>query len=155
MQLICAAQDGGHEIPESETLKECRKRAHELRCKEAAPHAFDDPTFMGGKLTSTDSRKVAVTITNGRCRRRKGKVIGGGHGFYVVELRDQTTLLKTESQLVATTTEIPAPVKQSKIVEDTSEGRKQRKSRLLSKEGPCCRSSFERKHHRCGRSENQ
>ena len=74
-----------------------------------------------------------MTITNGRCRRRKGKVIGGGHGFYVVNWWDQTTLLKTESQLVATTTEIPAPVKQSKIVEDTSEGSEAEKEQAVVK----------------------
>ena len=99
VQMLCTFEDGTLEGPNGESPKECAKRAHELKCKDAAPHPFDDPSFKGGNLASTGKRKVSVIIASGRYKKRKGKVIGGGHGFYLVELRDGTTVLKTEEQL--------------------------------------------------------
>ena len=101
VQLVYAFPNGSPEGPAGEHPKDCVKRAHELKCKDAAPHAFDDPMFNGGKFAATGENKGEVTITSGRFKKRKGKVIGGGHGYYLVELRDRTTLLKTEDQLEA------------------------------------------------------
>ena len=98
VQLVQVFPDGSPEGPDGEPPKEFAKRAHELKCKDAAPAAVDDPYFMGGKFAGTNKQKVAVIITSGRFKKRKGKIIGGGHGFYLVELRDKTVVLKTEDQ---------------------------------------------------------
>ena len=65
----------------------------------ASAGADEDDTHDGGEHKNT-----TVTITAGPHKRKKGKVIGGGHGLFLVELsgREKGTILKTNEQFKRT-----------------------------------------------------
>ena len=68
---------------------ECAKRSYELKCVLSGVSCEKDVTHDGG-----DQKNIAVLITSGPHKKKKGKIIGGGHGLFLVELsgREKGTL---------------------------------------------------------------
>jgi hypothetical protein len=67
----------------------------ELKCSLAGTSADADECHDGGAL-----KGVSVLLTSGPHKKKKGRVTGGGHGYYLIELsgREKGVILKRDTQ---------------------------------------------------------